>query len=69
MKKINYKATAATFVAAVAVLSCMSSCKGRTMDNIEPTGETIEVKIDPSDSAPLESDSIIIEESGHSQHV
>ncbi|MDE7381744.1 MAG: hypothetical protein K2N03_06415 [Muribaculaceae bacterium] len=32
-----------------AVLLLLTSCKGRTADNVEPTGETIEVEI-PIDS-------------------
>lgn len=35
-------------MAALAILAAVAivSCKGRTLDNVEPTGETIEVFID-----------------------
>ena len=46
MKKLNIKAIAATFVATVALLLSMSACKGRTLDNVQPTGDTVEVEIE-----------------------
>ncbi|MDE5869209.1 MAG: hypothetical protein K2H18_03165 [Muribaculaceae bacterium] len=51
MKRNNRKVTAATVVAAVAVLICLGSCKGRTTENVEPTGDTVEVVIDRPHSA------------------
>lgn len=56
MKKNNRKVTAATFVAAVAVLICMGSCKGRTNDNVEATGDTVEVVIDDNTPAGVSVD-------------
>lgn len=68
MKKFSYKAAAATYVAATAMLIGMSACKGRTMDNVEPTGETIEVMIDnPSDQ--VSPDSIPMEDEDKINHV
>ncbi len=60
MKKMHIKATAATLVAAVAVVLIMGSCKGRTMRDVEPTGETIEVVIGEDSIAPgvVETDTI-----------
>lgn len=46
MKKLNIKAIAATSVATVALLLSMSACKGRTLDNVQPTGDTVEVEIE-----------------------
>ncbi|MDE6717317.1 MAG: hypothetical protein K2J70_03905 [Muribaculaceae bacterium] len=45
MKKSEFYAVAATFVATTAVLSGLVSCKGRTMENMEPTGDTVEVTV------------------------
>ncbi len=58
MKRYLNKATAATFVAAVAVLLGLGSCKGRTMENMEPTGETVEVVIGQEDQVVTPGDSI-----------
>lgn len=33
-------------VAAPLLISCLVSCKGRTMENMEPTGDTVEVVIE-----------------------
>lgn len=33
-------------VAAPVLISCLTSCKGRTMENMEPTGDTVEVVIE-----------------------
>ena len=46
MKKLNIKAIAATSVATVALLLSMSACKGRTLDTVQPTGDTVEVEIE-----------------------
>ena len=47
MIKQAYKKAAATSVAAVVIAVCLSSCQGRTMKNMEPKGETVEVVISP----------------------
>lgn len=55
-------AVTAINVAVVAFFAlAATACKGRTMENMEPTGDTVEVVIDtPTDSpAELQSDSII----------
>lgn len=41
---------------ALLTLGMFASCKGRTMSNMEPTGDTVEVQI-----APLPSDTIAAE--------
>lgn len=43
------------FTAAVAAI-CLVSCKGRTTDTVEPTGETVEVVIGTSDPEAAETD-------------
>lgn len=66
MKITTIKAVAATFVAATAVLSGLTSCKGRTMDNMEPTGDTVEVVIDNSaEEAMIKADSVILDQTYH----
>ena len=46
MKRIyDIKAIAATSVAAIAFSFILASCQGRTMNNMEPTGDTVEVNI------------------------
>ena len=57
MKKYQNKATATAFVVAVAMLISLGSCKGRTMDNMEPTGETIEVVVEQEDAYDAPADS------------
>lgn len=47
MIKLTYKKTAATSVAAVVIAVCLCSCQGRTMKNMEPKGETVEVVVSP----------------------
>lgn len=39
---------AAIIVAAAVALVGLDSCKGRTINNVEPTGDTVEVVIDSS---------------------
>lgn len=56
-KKLN-RAVAATFVVATAMLLGMASCKGRTMENMEPTGDTVEVVIHPTDSVAADTVSV-----------
>ena len=54
MRIYNIKAVVATTVVATAMLIGLGSCKGRTMENMEPTGETIEVVIEnPEDSVGM----------------
>ena len=60
MKRYRSKVTAATLVATVAVLIGLSGCKGRTMDNMVPTGDTVEVEIqttvgDSADAVTIDS--------------
>lgn len=43
------------FMAAAAMMLLFASCKGRTVENMEPTGETVEVVI----SEPTTADSAI----------
>lgn len=46
MKRIcGIKAIAATFVAAIAFSFGFASCQGRTMNNMEPSGDTVEVNV------------------------
>ncbi len=47
MTKKTYKKAAATSVAAVVIAVSLCSCQGRTMKNMEPKGETVEVVISP----------------------
>ncbi|MBD5299713.1 MAG: hypothetical protein HDS22_07080 [Bacteroides sp.] len=43
-----------TGVMAIAMLATgLTGCKGRTTDNVEPTGDTIEVVIDAPDTAEV----------------
>ena len=56
-KKMN-KAAAATLVVATAMLSGMVSCKGRTMENMEPTGDTVEVVVNTADSVAADTVSL-----------
>lgn len=44
IKKSAYAALALVAMAAFA------GCKGRTLDNVEPTGETVEVNLDTADA-------------------
>ncbi|MGM9816089.1 MAG: hypothetical protein ACI304_03400 [Lepagella sp.] len=47
MIKTVKKAIAATMFAAIALLSTMlTSCEGRKMSNMTPTGDTVEVEIE-----------------------
>lgn len=49
----HYK-VALTAIAAVAVIASfmLTGCQGRTAENMQPTGETVEVEIQPLDAAP-----------------
>lgn len=63
MIKQAYKKAAATLVAAVVIAVCLCSCQGRTMKNMEPKGETVEVVISPEpdtegDTLPEPADTI-----------
>lgn len=55
MIKQAYKKAAATSVAAVVIAVCLSSCQGRTMKNMEPKGETVEVVISPEPETAADS--------------
>ncbi len=51
------KSAKTTFVAASALLvgvALFSSCKGRTMENMEPTGDTVEVAVEEIRTEPIE---------------
>ncbi|MCM1369234.1 MAG: hypothetical protein NC204_02560 [Candidatus Amulumruptor caecigallinarius] len=51
MVRNHHKAIAAASVATIALLSMpLASCKGRTMENMEPTGDTVEVVIEKPDT-------------------
>ena len=58
MRKINNakKSVAATGVVAALLMIGFSGCKGRTMENMEPTGDTVEVSI--LDTPSPQSDSV-----------
>ncbi len=45
MKYKNILTIAATAVATIVVSIALPSCQGRTMENMKPTGETVEVVI------------------------
>lgn len=53
------KANAATAVVAFAMLIGISACKGRTMNNMEPTGETVEVIVNAEDEDQTANDTVI----------
>lgn len=55
MKNNSKRVIAAKIFVAVAVLAGLGSCKGRTMENMEPTGDTVEVEINISGEEPAES--------------
>lgn len=47
MTKTGKKAIAATMLAAIALsLTALTSCEGRKMSNMTPTGDTVEVVIE-----------------------
>ena len=54
--------TIAAMTAGIAVMALFASCKGRTLDNVETTGETIEVNVEPqqemADSVAVQNDSV-----------
>lgn len=53
MKTYNPKAIAAAMAATIVVsMMALTSCEGRKMTNMEPTGETVEVVIDGVESVP-----------------
>jgi len=55
----SYKTIAATGVVAVVLLSILGSCKGRRIDNMEPTGDTVDVVIETvTDSETVSGDTI-----------
>ena len=59
-KNINLRPT--VLLAGVALLLALSACKGRTTENMEPTGDTVDVVITDTnwvatDSTPAPADS------------
>ena len=58
MIKQAYKKAAATSVAAVVIAVCLCSCQGRTMKNMEPKGETVEVVLTPE--TEVEADTVTV---------
>ena len=48
---IRYPKIILSTAAALTVVTFLTSCKGRTVDNVEPTGETIEVTVDETPRA------------------
>lgn len=48
MKSKRFPVLTVAVVAAVSLL--LPSCKGRTLDNVEPTGETVEVVVNAADT-------------------
>lgn len=51
---IRLKATLTAASALLAGVALFTSCKGRTMDNMEPTGDTVEVVVEEPDApAPV----------------
>lgn len=50
MKHYNFKTIAATVVATIVISIALSSCEGRKMSNMVPTGDTVEVVINTPDS-------------------
>lgn len=59
IKKVNIKNAMLLGGMALLVSLGMSSCKGRTMENMEPTGDTVEVTIDYPDAALERPDSVL----------
>lgn len=63
---IRYPKIILSTAAALTAVAFLTSCKGRTVENIEPTGETIEVTVDETSRAieapampPVEADTSI----------
>lgn len=51
MKRLpNHAVVAASVVATTVVLLTAGGCKGRTMENMEPTGDTVELIVNTPDS-------------------
>ena len=53
MKKVIL--TGIALIIGIVAYGSLSSCKGRTMDNMEPTGDTVEVQISTLPDAPEDS--------------
>ena len=47
MKKRNLIFAGSALLIAIVAIGSLCSCKGRTMKNMEPTGDTVEVEITP----------------------
>lgn len=64
MNQHKVKVIAARMLATIAVFITLTSCEGRKMSNMEPTGETVEVVVGtdtttPADGAPEDSAAVI----------
>lgn len=60
MRILNIKTVVTASVVAT-VVCILASCKGRTMDNMEPTGETVDVVIEtPADTVVSEVETIAV---------
>lgn len=57
--KISKKEIATAFAVTIFSSLLLASCKGRTMENMEPTGETVEVAVPEAPQAEADTDSVI----------
>ncbi len=65
MIKQAYKKAAATSVAAVVIAVCLCSCQGRTMKNMEPKGETVEVVLTPEEEVEADTVTVAADTTSH----
>lgn len=65
MIKQAYKKAAATSVAAVVIAVCLCSCQGRTMKNMEPKGETVEVVLTPEEEVEADTVTMAADTTSH----
>jgi hypothetical protein len=54
MKREKMAVTAINVAVVAFFALAATACKGRTMENMEPTGDTVEVVIDTTAEAPME---------------
>lgn len=54
MKREKMAVTAINVAVVAFFALAATACKGRTMENMEPTGDTVEVVIDTTAEAPVE---------------
>lgn len=52
LKKLTVIFSAATVFSAIALM--LTGCQGRTLDNVEPNGDTVEVKIKGDNEEPAD---------------